>query len=173
MKAFFHLLDRLAATSERWLNIGATGLIMFLMLSVVADVFYRNLLTRSIPGLYELNELTLVGIVFFAVAYTQSVKGNVRMELVIGQLKGKPRLAAEFLALLLSLAICIVLLSRSVVDARTTIVMGLFTEGTIAWPFWPSRVAVSIGFFFVCVRLAFQCIQYLRSITGNVEQPTS
>ena len=173
MKGFFHFLDQFVAATERWLNIAGTGLIMFLVLSIVADVFYRNFWTRSIPGLYELNELTLVGIVFFAVAYTQSIKGNVRMELVVTRLKGKPRLYLELIAAVLSLAICILLLSRSVVDAQSTIEMGLYTEGTIEWPFWPSRVAVSIGFFFLCVRLAIQSTQYFRQITANSEQAAS
>jgi len=89
MRTFFRPFSKLVSATEKCLNFAGVWLIIALILSVVADIAYRNVFGRSIAGVLELDELFLVGIVFLGVAYTQSLKGHIGMELLTNRLKGK------------------------------------------------------------------------------------
>lgn len=154
---------------EKWLNGIGVWLIIALMLSVTVDVVHRTLLGRSIVGVFELDELLMVGICFFVLAYTQRQRGHVRVELVLIRLPEKARYFTELAAWLLTLAVCAILLWQSIVQAQLTISMHLITTGLIQYPLWPARICLSIGFLFLCVRVGIQLIDMLVAGVGRAK----
>lgn len=143
--------------SEKLANAVGVGLIFFIVLSITVDIIVRTITGSSITGVYELNELLMVGC-FLVLAYTQKEKGHVVVDVLISHLSSKPRHYVEMVALSLTLIVCVLFFWQSIVQALTAIQMKLFTEGIISYQLWPARLVVSIGFLLMCIRLLFQWI---------------
>jgi TRAP-type C4-dicarboxylate transport system permease small subunit len=146
---------------EAFFNSISIWLLMGIMFLIVVEITLRAITSKSIPGGYEVVELALGAICFLAISYTQKQRGHVRMDLVLIRLPQKARYICEFVALLLSLIICTVILSQTIVQTRLAIEMNLFTPGVVSYPLWPTRLALSIGFFLVCIRIILQMIDML------------
>ena len=74
-KSYEKLIEYLALIS---------GLLVFVMsVLTTGDILGRSIITTGIPGCYELVQYLMVFVVFFAMAYVQSQKGNVRVELLL------------------------------------------------------------------------------------------
>lgn len=163
MKVGFIVLGKFVDKVEKLLYLGGSWSSVFLMLLVVADVGYRIFTSRSIPGQYELSELIMAGMVSCTLAYTQNLRGHIRMELLIDRLTGKTSRLVEAVALSITLAICIIITYQSALEAAVAVDMPLFTMGIVQWPVWPLKIGVSVGFFLVCLRIVIQIIQLIRS----------
>ena len=66
-----------------WIASGALGI---LILFVVANILSRFLFKKPLPGTIEIIELVAVVIVFFSVAYTESKRAHIYVELVVSKL---------------------------------------------------------------------------------------
>jgi TRAP-type C4-dicarboxylate transport system permease small subunit len=146
---------------EGFFNSAAIWLIIGLMLVTVADIILRTITGRSIPGGYELVELML-GACFLAISYTQKQKGHVRMDLVLVKMPERVRFASEVIAMLVSLSICVVIFSQNVGQTLQAIDMHLTSAGLVAYPLWPTRLVLSIGFLLISLRLIIQIVEMLR-----------
>ncbi len=164
MKPFLGYLSKSEEKFERWLGLGSTWLVIFLMLLVTSDVLSRSIAGKAILGAYNLIEIIMVAVCFFAVAYTQNQKGHVRMEIVVNKMKGKARLFAEIVSSLLCLLISGLMFYQSIVELRGAISIRLFTPGVIKWPAWPFKIVVVFGVFLLCLRIAIQLGQQVRHL---------
>ena len=63
----------------------ASGVLFFMMLLTIADVFLRKVFSRSILGTVEVTEFMLLILVFFALAQTEVLNGHVKVDLVMGR----------------------------------------------------------------------------------------
>lgn len=151
-------LDRVAWRIEQALNLGANGLLLFIMLFVVSEVFMRYMFNSPIPGHLEMSELFTPGIIFLAIAYTQSTDGHVRMTLVIDMLPQWMRRYADIFTLTLSVAIYAILTYFSALHTHRT---WLYGDNTMQYyyPVWPSTLVVTVGLFFCTLRLYLDTLQ--------------
>ena len=83
------ILGRFLDLFERLSNWGSGWLIVFLMGLTLADVVRRFLVGKAIAGSYTLAEITMVGICFLALSFTQKQNGHVAMDFVVFRLRGK------------------------------------------------------------------------------------
>lgn len=158
---FLHrYLDKIAWQIEQGLNLTANALILFVMFFVVAEVVLRTMFNAPIPGHLEIAELIAPGIIFLALAYTQSTGGHVSMTLVVDLLPSGARRYADVFNLVLSVAIYAILTYFS---AKHTYITALFGDVTMNYyyPVWPSTMAVTIGLFFSTLRLYLDLLQAL------------
>jgi len=65
----------------------ASGALSILILFVVANVLSRFLFKKPLPGTIEVIELVAVVIVFFSVAYTETKRAHIYVELVVSKLR--------------------------------------------------------------------------------------
>ena len=65
------------------------------------------------PGYLELSELSISIFAFLGVAYAQRVDAHIRMELIVGSLKGRIKWVAEFCATLLGFLLILILIKYS------------------------------------------------------------
>ena len=87
--------DRLHCFLENGLNLFAGGLIFALMLLGVAQIVLRTVFDAPIFGYIDIVEVAMVGFAVLSIAFVQRVGGHVRMELVIGRLRGRWLWCAE------------------------------------------------------------------------------
>ena len=145
-------LDKIAWWIEQHLNLSANVLILFVMLYVVAEVAMRTLFNAPLEGHLEMTELITPGIIFLALAYTQSTGGHVRMTLVVDMLPQAAKRYAEIFNLVFSVGIYSILTFYSGTHTYRTWNYG---DSTMQYEYlvWPSTLVVTIGFFFSTLRL--------------------
>ena len=117
-----------------------------MMLGISAEVVYRNLQGRSIPGVLELSESALVATVFFGLAYAGTSGSHIAVDLLVSRL---PRWAAKwtmFTAWVLSAGILTWLTYASLQRALDSLSRGELRMGLVSWPLWPARWFIVIGF---------------------------
>lgn len=163
-------VDRWVSPMETGLNIVGAALIGFLMLFTVGEIVGRYLFNSPIKGHVEIVQLTMAGVVFLGIAFTQKVGGHVRMELfVVRVLKGRLRLIVESFTLLLALFIFAMITVYSLQDTLYSLRIGDNTP-LLYWPTWPSKLCIPVGSFFLCLRLVVQIIQHLSQAVVSVER---
>ena len=146
---------------ERYLTYASAAIIIGVMCFVGAEVFMRYVLNSPIPGHLEGSELLVCIIVFFAVAYTQSLKGHVGMTLIIESLPEKTKKILEIITLLLSVATCAILSYFSFKYAYNCWIIGDITMSPPFFPVWPSALAIPIGYMFLAMRMYLQALHLL------------
>lgn len=142
---------------ERALTILSAVVVCVMMLLVVTQIMARALRT-ALPGIVESLELLVVAVVFLGLAYTQSVNGHIRIDVISNQLPVKWRKALEGLLLALALGTFGIMTYVSGGAAYEAWVLGDYREGLIEYPLWPSKVLIPIGVGLLSLRLLAQLI---------------
>jgi len=87
------------------LNGVGVGVLFLLMLLTSADVLLRYLFNSPITGTFELTELTMIVTIFFALSYTASRGGHIRVELIVDRLNRRSQAVIDSVTSLFSLVI--------------------------------------------------------------------
>lgn len=124
----------------------------------------------AIHGYIDWIEFIAVLYAVLGVAYCQRVGGHIRMDVVIGLLRGRALWIAEAFAVLLALAITLVL-----VEATFENFWRAFTKGDssmdIRLPQWPSKLIVPLALATLALRLALQLWGYARLVADPSRAP--
>jgi TRAP-type C4-dicarboxylate transport system permease small subunit len=152
------------------------GLAVFsLMLMAVASVGGRNFIGRPLPGYVDWIEQAMPLIAFVGIAYTQRLGGHIRMDILIGLLKGRPLWIAEFVSTLVMLILMALLVwgSWAHFDRSFDFSAPMWSRDSsmdIAIPLWPAKLLAPVAFFIMCLRLSIQLWGYAGAIkTGTLE----
>jgi TRAP-type C4-dicarboxylate transport system permease small subunit len=77
------------------LNRMAAGILFAMMLLTITDVVLRKVFSRGVLGALELTEFMMAGVVFFALARTERLDRNVRVDLVMQRMGRRTQLLAS------------------------------------------------------------------------------
>jgi TRAP-type C4-dicarboxylate transport system permease small subunit len=165
-------LERFANSSSKWLNwVAGAGLVGMLAL-VVADIFGIKLAQagvpffRPIPGGIEIVAFLGVVVTGFAIAYTQILRGHIRVEFVVMRLPPRAQAIVSAFVWFLSLVLFILLGWQSVEYG-----LRLQATGTVSMtqriPFYPFVHAIAFCCIPVCLLLA---VEFLRSVMKAVKR---
>ncbi len=101
----------------RW--VGMIGMAVFIIMVVFTffDVVLRYFFNRPIVGSIEITELMMAIVVFTGVAYTQLTRDHVSIDLITSRLKPKPRLIMDGFGNLISVALFVLVIWRTAVNA--------------------------------------------------------
>ena len=136
----------------------AALIIFALMILVVADVAGRKLFNAPVHGTIEIAALTLPTIVFLSIAYIQSLREHVAVDLFTAGLSLATRQALDLFALTVALAIMAVITWKTSAFAWSSWLDGEYAMGIVPVPIWPARVAVAYGCWLLTIRLAFDLV---------------
>jgi len=154
---------------EDWLNLASVFIIMFLMFFATTEIVGRYIFNTPVPGHVEIVELIMAGVVFFGIAYTERIGGHVRMELFVTRvLKGRAYHTAEAITAALSLFVYIFILIYTFKASVFAFQVGDNTA-YLYWPTWPSKFAVPLGSFFLCIRFLIEIIQHVTQAISGIE----
>ena len=154
-----HRLDRKVAVVESGLNLVSSGIIVFLMLFVCAEVVGRYLFNHPIFGHYEIVVAAMVPLVFLGFSYTEQAGGNISMQLLVSRIpRGRFYYGLEVLMLLFSLAVVGLFVVKGIQYTIFMYEMGHASE-LIRFPFWPLQLCVVIGCFLLCIRFVLEIFQ--------------
>jgi TRAP-type mannitol/chloroaromatic compound transport system permease small subunit len=147
--------------------LGSLGM-MVSMAICVADVIGTDFFDWPVPGALELTESTMVLIVFGALAFTQEMRGHIRVEILHGFAGPRGQSFMDFATHLLALVFFALLAWQSFGELSYSWELKESTMGTVRFPLYPARCLLSIGSVLLIVQLALDVIDDLgRMLRGE------
>ncbi len=151
-----------------------SGLAVFgLMVLAVVSVSGRNFFNAPLPGYVDWIEQAMPLIAFMGVAFTQRDGGHIRMDMLIGALRGRALWAAEFITVTAMLILIVLLVWGSWSHFARSFDFGapMWSRDSsmdIGIPLWPAKLLAPVAFAVLALRLALQLWGYGRAfITGT------
>ncbi len=154
---------------ENVLNFLSGLLIFALMLMGMLQIVLRTLFRNPIYGYIDIVEVGMIAFALFSISYIMREGGHVRMELLVGFLKGRALWIAEFISAAVAFIITAILIpySWTYFDRAWS-----FGDSTIdiELPTWPAKLVVPVMLSVLLVRLIIQMLGYLR-LAANPDLP--
>lgn len=156
-----------------------SGLCAFgLMFLAVGSVTGREFFNEPLPGYVDWIEFLMPVIAILGISYVQRGGGHIRMDIVVGQMRGRALWAMEFITTFFVLVLMILLvwgtwahfdrsfdLSRPNWSRDSTIDIGL--------PLWPAKLVVPVAFAVISLRLSLQLWGFGRAFVRGDERPVA
>jgi len=155
------------------------GLAVFaLMVLAVISVSGRNLFNQPLRGYVDWIEQAMPIIAFIGVSYTQRLGGHIRMDIVVGRLRGRSLWVAEFITTFFMLILMLLLVwgTWSHFQRSFDFASPLWSRDSsldIRLPIWPSKLLVPIAFSVISLRFALQLWGYALAIISGTKSPVA
>ncbi len=169
-------IDRHLLKLEKFMAL-ISGLAVFgLMILAVVSVGGRNAVNHPIPGYVDWIEQAMPLIAIMGISYTQREGGHIRMDLVIGALRGRTLWVAEFVTTLAIFILMALLVWGSFAHFQRSFDWSapMFSRDStmdINLPIWPAKLVVPVAFSVLCLRLLLQLWIYGRALLTGEEKP--
>ncbi|MEM9433875.1 MAG: TRAP transporter small permease [Pseudomonadota bacterium] len=151
-----------------------SGLAVFsLMLLAVVSVSGRNFFNSPISGYVDWIEQAMPLIAFMGISFVMREGAHIRMDIVVGKLRGRALYVVELIttAFILMLMILLVWGSWAHFDRSFDFAAPMWSRDSsmdIALPIWPAKLMAPLAFGVLCLRLCLQIWAYGRAIaTGQ------
>ncbi|ABD56435.1 TRAP transporter small permease subunit [Jannaschia sp. CCS1] len=155
------------------------GLTVFaLMLLAVFSVGGRNFFNAPLPGYVDWIEQLMPVIAILGVAYVSREGGHIRMDILVGMLKGRALWAAEFVTTLAIFIFALLLLWGSWTHFDRSFEFGqpMWSRDSsmdIGLPIWPAKLVVPFALCILNLRLILQLWAYGTAFATNAERPVA
>ncbi|MGR3550704.1 TRAP transporter small permease subunit [Pseudooceanicola sp.] len=171
-------LDQTLYRIERVFGVISGLAVLALMLLAVGSVGGRNMFNTPLPGYVDWIQIAMPLIAFLGISYAQRDGGHIRMDILIGQLKGRGLWMAEFITTLATLILIGLLVWGSWAHFERS-----FDWGSPNWsrdssidiglPLWPAKLLVPLAFGIMALRLVLQLWGYGRAVVKGLERPVA
>ena len=127
---------------------------------------------RARRSAFTLIELMLVAAVYLGVSRVQSLEKNVRVEMFVTRFSFRTQQVIGAFTLFLALAFFSVAVWMTGRQAWQAFLIREATFLPAAWPVWLARIILTVGIFFLSIRLLIQIGQKVGSLFGKYEEPS-
>ena len=149
---------------NRWVCYAGMFLILPLMLFTTADVIGRAAWARPIPGIVELSSYVLDVFILLGLAYTQQVKGHVRVSMLTSRMSPRSQIFLEIFVTFLSLFIIAMLAWQGfAVGLEETAVSDMLRIAQR-----PFKLLVGVAAFLLCLELMVDLAAAFRAFKRSV-----
>ncbi|HBQ35294.1 MAG TPA: C4-dicarboxylate ABC transporter permease [Rhodobacteraceae bacterium] len=154
-----------------------SGLAIFsLMILAVVSVGGRNTMNMPLPGYVDWIEQVMPLIAFMGVAYTQRDGAHIRMDILVGKLRGRALWGAEFITTFAMLTLVALLIWGSYSHFLRSFDFNVpyFSRDSsidILIPLWPAKLLVPVAFSVLSLRLMVQLVGYGRAFVLGLVEP--
>ena len=171
-------LDRALLPVERFCAL-LSGLAIFSLMFLAAySVTGRKFFGSPMMGYIDYIEAAMPIIAIMGISYVQRGGGHIRMDMVIGAMKGRVLWFFELVSVLLILVLIVALtwgawehFARSFDCARP--LCSRDSSIDIGLPTWPSKLVVPIAFGVLVLRLILQAVGYGRALVLGLDRPVA
>ena len=159
---------RILVSVERYARGAALALIMGMTLLGFLEVVLRYFFNSPILGVNEIQSYLVPVVVSLALAATQYDKKHIRMEILYDRLPVKARRAADYLALIVSLAVWVLIAWQTIVTGNHYMASGR-TINMIHVNMGYVQYIAAFGSALLCLEMARQ----LFRLASSAERPAS
>ena len=165
--------QRVQTTALGLLLLGALGLVMSMVLGF-SDVIGTKFLDYPVPGTLEFTESTMVLVVFGALAFTQSKRGHIRVEIFYNFGGPRTRALLDAFTHLVALVYFGLVCWLGIQEAIYSWEISEASMGTIRFPLFPARALLAVGTALLLLQLVIDIFgDLLRAINGDEGVSTS
>ena len=171
-------IDRRLFQAESFLALIGGLAVFSLMLLAVTSVGGRNFFNNPIPGYVDWIEQAMPFIAFIGISYCQRLGGHIRMDIVMGLLRGRSLWIAEFIGALLLLLLIVLLIWGSWAHFERSFdwsapYWSRDSSLDIRLPLWPAKILVPLAFSVLALRMVIQVWAYGRAILSGTSRPVA
>ncbi|MCF6231591.1 MAG: TRAP transporter small permease [Rhodobacteraceae bacterium] len=171
-------LDQTFLKLERFMALISGVAVFSLMVLAVVSVGGRNMFNAPLPGYVDWIEQVMPLIAFMGISYVMREGGHIRMDIVIGNLRGRAMWLAELVSVVLVLLLMLALVwgSWSHFDRSFDFNAPWWSRDSsidISIPIWPAKLLVPVSFSILCLRLVLQIWGYGRAFVLGLENPVA
>lgn len=149
------------------------GIVIFLLVFLAtANVLGRWFLSLPISGYIDWVEQAMAFFAFLGIAYTQREGGHIRMDMLVGNLHGRPLWFTELISALIMLVITLILIYGSFLHFLRAFQIG-DSSLDINLPTWPAKLVVPVALTLLAIRLLLQVWGYMRAIKQGGDRPVA
>ena len=153
------------------LLMGALGMIVSMLLGA-ADVVGTKFFGWPVPGTLEITESTMVLIVFGALAYTQRMRGHIRVEIFYTDRGPRVRALMDIVTHTVALAYFGLIGWQGLQEAIYSLQISEATMGTIRFPLFPARALLVAGTVLLLLQLLIDvAADFGRMLRGEESLP--
>lgn len=171
-------LDRALLPVERFCAL-LSGLAIFSLMFLAAySVIGRKFFGAPLMGYVDYIEAAMPIIAIMGISYVQRDGTHIRMDMLVGSLKGRVLWLFELISIILILVLIIALawgawehFARSFDCARPWCSRDSSID--IGLPTWPSKLVVPVAFAVLVLRLILQAVGYGRALVLGLENPVA
>lgn len=171
-------LDRLLLPVERFCALLSGFAIFSLMFLAAYSVTGRKFFSSPMMGYVDYIEAAMPVIAIMGVSYVQRDGSHIRMDMLVGALKGRMLWLFELVSVLLILILVVALtygawahFDRSFDCARP--LCSRDSSIDVGIPIWPSKLVVPVAFGVLVLRLILQTWGYGRALVLGLENPVA
>lgn len=156
-----------------------SGLAVYsLMLLAVGSVGGRNLFNSPLPGYVDWIEQAMPLIAFMGISFTQRDGGHIRMDMLVGALKGRALYLAELLTTAAVLVLMLLMVWGSWAHFQRSFDFAApwwsaDSSMDISLPLWPAKLLAPVAFSVLCLRLSLQLWAYGRALRSGTDRPVA
>ncbi|SFP83855.1 TRAP transporter small permease subunit [Tranquillimonas alkanivorans] len=158
------MLDAAVTRVSRWFGYLAAALIVYVLCHILVEVTLRNVFSTSTFVLDEYVGYALAGIIFLSLAATHQAGHHIRVRLVSNTVQGRGKDAAELIANIAALVVCIMLFVSLYGIFDRNLRFGITSAGMSRTPLWIPQIAVVVGIAWYCVRLATNALVCVEAL---------
>lgn len=171
-------LDRGLERLERFLALVSGIAVFALMMLAFVSVSGRNLFNKPLAGYVDWIEAAMPLIAFMGISLVQREGGHVRMDILVGQLRGRALWLFELVSVLLVLFLMLALVwgSWSHFLRSFDFAAPYWSRDSsidIGLPIWPAKLLVPVAFSVLCLRLVLQVWGYGRAFALGLAAPVA
>lgn len=170
--------DRALFRLESALNL-LSGLTIFALVGLaVVHVLARKFLNAPVPGYVDWTQQFMALFAFLGLAYCQREGGHIRMDILVGSLRGRTLWIAEWLSILFMLLMTTALIYGTYFhfDRSFDWNAPLFSRDSsidIALPLWPAKLVVTFSMGLLWLRLVLQLWAFGRAVRTGEDSPVA
>ncbi|KIC51330.1 TRAP transporter small permease [Tateyamaria sp. ANG-S1] len=171
-------LDRALLPVEKIMALLSGFAAFSLMFLAAYSVSAREFFEKPLLGYVDYIEALMPLIAIMGVSYVQRNGSHIRMDIIVGAMRGRVLWLVELLMVVLILVLMIALVwgSWAHFDRSFDCARPLCSRDSsidISMPIWPSKLLVPIAFAVLCARLVLQAVGYARAFWLNLERPVA
>lgn len=151
---FLAAFDRQLRKVEKAACYAAAGLVFVMIFPTTVDVVLRYGLDEPLPSIFQLTEFMMVGVVYLGIAYVQSLREHIKIEMATSWLPPRAQDLLDIFGQLVGFAVFAVMAWQTGRLAWEAWVTQDYTMGVVHFPLWPAKSIIPAGCGLLCLRLA-------------------
>jgi len=165
-------IDQVYFRLETILTLLGGVVILLLVFLASTNVLGRWLFDLPVDGYVDWVEQAMAFFSFLGIAYTQRMGGHIRMDMLVGHLKGRLLWFSELVSVVLMFLVTLVLIYGSYLHFYRAYDIG-DSSLDIDLPTWPAKLVVPVALTILALRLLLQIWGYLRAVKEGGDNPVA
>jgi TRAP-type mannitol/chloroaromatic compound transport system permease small subunit len=171
------IATRLFDAVERAVSVLSSLVILSVMMIVSVDVFMRYALNSPLRWSYDSISLyALVAVFYFSVSRAYTLNYHLRLDILYLRFPPRVKTFVNICSLLITIPLILWIAKINGDDALRAYRLGLAQSGRYAWPLWPIKAMVCVGFGLLTVRMVLDLVKngfvlFAKSTPSHEETP--